>query len=220
MAPGEFGATDVEYRYAGQSAQGLFVAFSLDGLAVSLWTCDQWNVDHISLEKSWIDGENLLNRILDVPHAARIDHLDGHLEWLRRHEPPPPANGSDVWKERTSLFPSLDFCESVEHQIVSLGGNDPRFKAALRGLCDLQNYCESWNTANFDIHQLANASGESESTLNMYSAERTFQCPDGQSRVFEWHLKRGDTRIRFVDFPSMKRILVGYVGDHLRISSQ
>jgi len=52
----------------------------------------------------------------------------------------------------------------------------------------------------------------------MYSAERTFLCPDGEYRLFDFHLKRWGTRIHFFDFPASKRILVGYVGDHLRIS--
>jgi hypothetical protein len=90
----------------------------------------------------------------------------------------------------------------------------------LRGLRDLQNYCDLWDTDNFDIHSLANASGESQSTLNRYSEERTFECPDGQYRLFQWHLKRGDTRIHFFDFPDKKRILVGYAGAHLRIATE
>jgi hypothetical protein len=56
-----------------------------------------------------------------------------------------------------------------------------------------------------------------QSTLNMYSKERTIRCPDGEKRVFQWHLKKGDTRIHFFDFPAAKRILVGYVGNHLPI---
>lgn len=216
----EFDSGEVEYRFAGQSAQGLFVAFSVDGLAVSLQSGAQWNVTSLDLEKFWIDHENLQTRILNVLHASRVDHLEGHLEWLREREPPSPANGAELWAEKQSLFPNLEFCDSVENQIRVLGGNDPRFKAVMRGLRDLQNYCDSWNTQNFDIHRFANASGESQSTLNMYSDERTFRCPDGQYRLFEWHLKRGDTRIHFFDFPEPKRILVGYAGAHLRISSQ
>src|SRR6266852_2849357 len=38
--------------------------------------------------------------------------------------------------------------------------------------------------------------------------------------LFEWHVKRGDTRIHFFDFPAQKRLLVGYVGGHLRLSSE
>src|ERR1017187_494520 len=36
-------SVDIEYTCAGQPAQGLFVAFYLEGLAVSLCSCDQWN---------------------------------------------------------------------------------------------------------------------------------------------------------------------------------
>lgn len=211
---------DIEYRLTGQLAEGLSVAFSSDGLALSFRSSDQWNVTSVTIEKSWVAEQDVETRALDVLHASCTDHLESHVEWLRKKEPPPPANGLQVWNDRASLFPRLAFCDSVEDQITRLGGNEPRFKAIMRGLQDLQNYCESWNTANFDIHRLANASGESEPTLNMYRDERTFKCPDGEYRVFEWHLKRGDTRIHFFDFPEKKRILVGYVGAHLRISSQ
>ena len=128
----------------------------------------------------------------------------------------------ELWKERSSaLFQNLDFCDSVEEQLTWLGSSDRRFKAALRGLQDLQTYCETWNTGNFDIKALVRASGESPSTLQMYSEQRTFRCPDGQSRLFQWHLKRDDTtRIHFFDFPDRKHILVGYIGGHLRTSSE
>jgi hypothetical protein len=211
---------DVEYTCAGQNAQGLFVAFAVDGLAVSLWSSEQWNVDSINLEKYWIEADNLQTRTHNLPHVCRAVHLDAHVEWLAERQPPPPANGVELWNRKLTLFPSLDFCESVEGQIKILRGNEPRFKAVLRGLRDLQIYCDSWDTGNFDIHRLSNASGESQSTLNMFGPERTFQCPDGEYRLFDWHLKRGDTRIHFFDFPEAKRILVGYAGSHLRISSQ
>jgi hypothetical protein len=217
---GELGSRDIEYKYAGRDAQGLFVAFSTDGLAVSLSSDGQWNVTRVQVEKSWIDNQDVQSRTLSVQHACRVSHLDAHVEWLLEKEPPPPANGVELWDRRASLFPSLDFCGAVESQIKNLGGNEPRFNAVMRGLGDLQIYCGSWDTENFDIKRLSNASGESESTLNMYSDERIFQCPDGRSRLFQWHLKRGDTRIHFFDFPQEKRILVGYAGAHLRISSQ
>lgn len=219
----EFDSTNVEYRYAGQTGQtpkGLVVAFSIDGIALSFWSHDQWNISWLAIEKYWIEGNDLQRRTFNVLHACRAAHLDAHTEWLRKHEPNPPVDGVELWREKDSLLPNIDFCHSVEDQIKKLRGNEPRFRAVLRGLFDLQNYCNSWINNNFDIHQLANASGESKPTLDMYSEERTFRCPDGQYRVFEWHLKRGDTRIHFFDFPATKRILVGYVGPHLSIVSQ
>jgi hypothetical protein len=216
-----FESQEVEYRCTDQIAQGLATALLIDGLAVSLWSEDRWNVTSISIEKSWIRGGDVETHVLHVLHACQTTHLDVHVEWLRRTQSPLPANGHELWKEKGSLFPSLDFCDSVADQVKTLGGNEPRFKAVMRGLRDLQNYCESWSTGNFDIHQLAHASGESGPTLNMYSEERTFLCPDGERRLFEWHLKRSDnTRIHFLDCPKSKRILLGYIGAHLRISSQ
>ena len=45
-------------------------------------------------------------------------HLEDHAEWLRRIQTPPPANGSQLWNQRASLFPSLEFCDSVEDQVT------------------------------------------------------------------------------------------------------
>ncbi len=125
-----------------------------------------------------------------------------------------------MWNQRESLFPSIEFCESAEKQIKNLGGDGARFRSALRGLQDLQSYCASWDEGPFDIHAFNSASGESKSTLAMYSAERTFRCPDGENRLFEWHLKRGDIRIHFREILEQRQILIGYVGGHLRISSE
>jgi len=212
---------EVEYRYRDGPAEGLSVASFVDGLAVSFRSSDQWDVVSVSLEYSWIAEEQLETRILSVLHASQPDHLEAHLGWLRRKQSPLPASGAELWAERATVFPSLDFCESVEDQIKTLGGNDPRFKVIMRGLQELQSYCDSWETEYFDIHQLAKASGESRSTLDRFSDERTIRCPDGEYRVFEWHLKRGNnTRIHFVDFPEQKRLLVGYIGAHLSIASQ
>lgn len=210
---------DVEYLCSDDVARGLFVALSIDGLAVSLRSSEKWDHPSVDLKKNWIEGDEVYTRVFQIPHCCRPAQLQTHVEWLRRRENVLPEDGSELWTDRLSLFPNLDFCDSVEEQLTGLGANDSRFKAILRGLIDLERYCESWVLGSFDIHQLANASGESESTLNMYSDERTFRCPDGEYRVFEWHLKRGNMRIHFVDFPAERRILVGYAGNHLRISS-
>jgi hypothetical protein len=215
----EMNRQDVEYLCGGDAAKGLFVAHSLDGLALSVRSSGRWDLPRIDLDKNWLEGEEVNTRVLQVPHCCRPGQLDANVEWLQQRDQLLPEGGSELWVERSSVFPNLDFCESVEVQLMGLGANDPRFKSILRGLIDLERYCESWKSGGFDIHQLTNASGESESTLNMYSDERTFRCPDGEYRLFEWHLKRGNTRIHFFDFPAEKRILVGYAGSHLRISS-
>ena len=152
-------------------------------------------------------------------HASRVSHLDYHGEFFKRWTAA-PSNGKELWERRAELFPSLEFCASVEEQICGLAGGEARFKVTAAGLAALQRYCETWESPNFDIHRLGNgnyASGESKTTLNKYSDERTFRCPEGEMRVFQWDLKKDKTRIHFLDLPATKRILVGYVGKHLSI---
>ncbi len=212
---------DAEYRCGYEIAQGLSLAFLVEGLAVSFWSAERWNVTALDLEKSWLGKESVETSALSVPHACQSAHLATHTQWLLERGREQPTTGSALWDARETLFPNLDFCDSAAAQIRDLWGTGPRFKAVLRGLRDLQRYCDDWTAPNFDIHQLVNASGESGPTLQMYSKQRTFRCPDGKDRVFEWHLKRGDnTRIHFLDLPSVKRVLVGYVGPHLPISGQ
>jgi len=208
-----------DYRYWGRLAQGLPLAFREDGLAISFCSEAAWDLDSISFEKSWVVDGDVASCTLLVLHASRLPHLESHAELLSRWNAG-PRSGREIWERRAELFPNLDFCDSVQGQVRELNGTEARFKVALQGFRHLQLYCESWETAYFDIHRLGKASGESESTLNMYSAERTFRCPDGEWRVFQWHLKKGDTRIHFFDLPATKRLIVGYVGDHLSISSQ
>jgi len=214
-------SAEVEYRCMGREARGLATALLADGLAVSLWSDERWNVPSLDVEKSWTGLKDVETEVRPVPHACQTAQLDIHTEWLGRTRSPLPANGFDLWQEKAALFPSLDFCDSVEEQLRSLGGTDRRFKAAMRALQDLQNYCMTWATGYFDVKALIRASGESATTLQMYSEERKFRCPDGKLRLFQWHLKRDDsTRIYFIDLPERKRILVGYVGPHLRIASE
>jgi hypothetical protein len=206
---------NVEYRFDGSLVRGLYTAYAADGLAVSLLSEARWNVAIVRIEKAWVEGEDVLTRSLEVPHAADASHLDDHQAWLRRLQVPPPVTGMQLWQQRASLFPNLDFCDSTESQIKELGGDGSRFREVLRGLRDLQRYCDGWTTGDFDIHSLNNASGESEATLAKFGETRKFRCPDGQKRLFNWHAKRGHSRIHFFDFPAQKRLLVGYVGRHL-----
>lgn len=207
---------DVEYKFFGENAQGLSTAILADGLCLSVLSNERWDSASISIQKSWVAACDVETCNLEAPHACRAVHLDQHLDWLGRIQTPLPANGQQLWDETTVLFPNLDFCDSVEAQIKNLGGDSRNFRAVMRGLYDLEKYCHSWSNGGFDIHALNNASGESGPTLEMYDEERKFWCPDGVQRVFEWHLKRGDIRIHFFDFPSEQRLLVGYVGPHLR----
>ena len=164
-------SAEIQYECMGSATLGLATALLADGLAVSLCSADHWDVPSVDVERSWIGSHDIETEIRSVPHACRRGHLDFNAEWLKRTQSPPPANGNELWKQKALLFPNLDFCDSVEEQLALLGGSDRRFKAAMRGLHDLQKYCDTWDTGNFDIKALVRASGESASTLQKYSDE-------------------------------------------------
>lgn len=210
---------DSECRYGEHAARGLGIAHRHGGIGVSFLSHERWNCSDLELSELAIVGDDLQTRVAHVPHAANASHLSEH-EALLQQPTSDELDGDRVWENRGDLFPSLDFCDAVAAQLSQLSKNDPRLKSIVRGFSDLQSFCDAWGEGHFDIHKISNASGESESTMNQYSAERTFLCPDGQHRVFEWHVKRWRMRIHFIDVPEARRILVGYAGDHLPISSQ
>ncbi len=209
-------SSEVEYRCGGETARGLATAFLVDGLAVSLSSGERWDAARIRIEKSWVEGDDVATHHIAVAHACRAGHLEEHGEWLRRVGFPTPANGMELWNARERLFPSLDFCDSAGKQIQGVS-NGKEFNATESSLKILQNFCESWDTAYFNIHAVPTAAPESKSTMQQYSEERTFLCPDGKKRVFEWHVKKFTVnwRTHFYDFPAQRRLLVGYVGPHL-----
>jgi len=64
---------------------------------------------------------------------------------------------------------------------------------------------------------LFKVSPESSMTLEMYGRERTFRCPDGQKRLFSWHLRLTPHawRIHFYPDEQTKTLIIGYIGHHL-----
>jgi hypothetical protein len=212
--------SELEYTRGNSVARAAHIADAQNGLVVSVATREEWDTPTFAVERTSISGQEPETYPVEVIHASRPVHLDEHGDWLRGTEIQPARNGRDLWSRRAELFGNVDFCTSVEAQLTAMTGTQPQFLSARRGIGDLQYYCERWNTGNFDVNRLSRASGESLSTLQRYSAERTFLCPDGVRRVFEFHLKRHHQRIHFIPIPESKRILVGYVGPHLPISSE
>jgi hypothetical protein len=207
-----------EYTFEQQPARGLGIADVRDGLAVSLKSHSQWDNKEIEVERASLGSHDVEIQKIHVRNAADNSHLNAHEAFFEQFSAE-KYDGDEVWEQRKHLFPSLDFCDEVAGQLIHLSRRDPNLKAVVRGLGDLQAFCNAWQDPFFDIHSVLSASGESESTMNMFSAERTFLCPDGVRRIFEWHVKRGQRRIHFIEIPSTKRLLIGYAGAHLPISS-
>lgn len=208
-----------EYRYDSITANGLGAAHLLEALAISLLTHTCWETFSLPLTISEMNEETgeITETEDKVQHISALNHLVQHTEWLKRRLQVRIYNGKDLWTRRSSLFPSLQFCDSTSAQIKML--REPRLQQIYKKLLELETYCRQWKSGPFDKFAVKYCTGESDVTKQMFGQERTFLCPDGESRLFEYHIRYtpGDGRIFF--FPLIRdegnTIIIGHVGDKL-----
>ncbi len=214
LNPKPDGLLDCDYFFEDNKAAGLGIACSLDSLAVSLPSSDAWDSYFVPIQVHEISGDQIAQHQEMARNASRPDHVrDGHADWIRQRLMSTVNEGKDLWDCSKQFFPKLVFCEIVAIQMLELPKS--ALTSIARGLFFL-NYYDTW-AKGFESNLLkCNASSESSQTLSQYANERTFMCPDGQSRVFSWHAKVGKWRIYFFPDPANERFIIGYVGKHLR----
>ena len=123
------------------------------------------------------------------------------------------------------MFPRLLFCDCVRGQLEALGFTPTNMKIIKEHLARMNEYCERLCREDI-IPEYINmgvlASRETPVTLSRYGYQRTFLCPDGEERLFEWHTKQRGQNLRIHFYPAYldcKTILVGYIGPHLNTYS-
>ncbi len=105
----------------------------------------------------------------------------------------------------------------VEKQLQNIRAGQLELRPVIKAIFGLQMCSNSWLGSRFSLETYSlEESGESEATLNRYSQERTFRCPDGKERLFERHIKLRFCNWRIHFFPLQHgKVIVGYVGRHL-----
>lgn len=215
-----------EFFYEGKKADGFRYAYWLEAIAVSLLSDSRWDtarIDKIAVQKLNENSGDLEEDTVSVNHASRPEHLDHHIDWINEHIQDSIQDGNDLWFRRTDLYPSLDFCNSVSKQLRRLYFSNSVFRQVKQRLYELQLFCNNWHEGAFNSERLpTRARPESETTLQQYGAERTLMCPDGIERVFSWHvnLNPGAWRLYFFPLGNERRMIIGYIGPHLRIVTE
>lgn len=205
-----------------EGAVGMGVASLLNGLGVSFLSDEIWNRSSVEIQvlTELINGEDALTQDENVlvRHVSHANHMEAHKKWVEEYLALNPENGKELWDKQKEWFPKLDFCEKTKLQLLEL----PRqmLPSVTEQLAALQQYCATWESGNFDPSQFPpkRIERETEITLEKFGAERTFAGPDGKKHVFSWHIRLTPLawRIYFEAVPSLKRILIGYIGPHLR----
>jgi hypothetical protein len=194
--------------------KGFVYAYRLKALSVSLKTHQLWenSVIHLLQIINNEDGE-LLEEIIEVRHASSINHVIEHQTWIKSRLQDNIDNGLDLWNKRKKIFPHLEFCDSVEKQLQNIKNSHPIFQAIIKKLTEVENASKNWTSGNFDLNSLpSKATPESESRLQKFEQELTFQCPDGKKRLFSLHIRMTPGAWRLYFYPlKPTEIMIGYI---------
>lgn len=208
------------YKLANQTAEGLGAAYLLESLAVSLNSAPIWNFNSLTLiQETIVDDElNIIEEEVIVKHACSESHVLEHAEWIEHRVISGVDDGADLWDRRESLFPTLIFCEHIGKELESIDSGNPILRQIIKKLLEIEAQASIWEDGQFDIDVIS-ADPESEATLQQYSQERTFECPDGELRLFSLHtrLAPGYWRMHFFPDPETHQVIIGYIGPHLQI---
>ncbi len=212
-----------EFLYQGKIAIGLGYAYQHNDLAISLKTDACWDTPSLQLEYNQVtdDGE-VFSEQVDVTHASCQEHVLFHKNWLqafvRESLQLAVFDGTELWKRKEELFPGLLFCESVKHQLQGVLHGQLLLGSIYNRLSELEQFCADWSQGSFDPQKLpSKTTPESTATLKMFEAEHTFRCPDGQYRIFSWHVRLTPDawRIYFYAEDVNRRLIIGHIGHKL-----
>lgn len=205
-------------------AIGLGVAYWLDALPISLRSEPRWYDSHLQIRIAQIDDSGeMTDTVEEIIHASTDDHIREHLGWindrLRKDDQISVRDGMAIWKHKEDWFPCLYFSEKVEEQLQTLPRGNLLLMPIMKRLHELEDFCKSWHEGPFDHNNmLSKVTNESDATMEMYGGERTFRCYDGTPRTFRWHVRLtpGAWRLYFYPLPEERKLIIGYIGPHLR----
>jgi hypothetical protein len=206
----------------GQNAVGLGAASShlFDAMAISLSTDTLWDKPYVVVNVTGFDGNDIWEDTSDVRHLYQEKHLDEHADWFRTQRRPNLPNGNVLWLQRKSIFPNLIFCENVRGQISGFSGNQPEFLQMKKRLFDLEEYAAKRQAGFFNADELPTlVTPESETRKRDFANELTHICPDGATRLFDWHSRftPGAGRIHFYPLDDSNKIIVGSIANQNEI---
>jgi len=216
----------MECYYEDQRADGFRYAYWMEALALSFFTNPMWNrhiIDNLSLQHIDPETGELMKKTVSVIHASMPEHVSRHRDWIDRRIQDSVRDGPDIWYSRKELYPSLLFCDSVRQQLLQIHTSNPLLRQIKERLSELETFCKNWEAGPFDPRNLrGRPRAERQATLQQYGDQRTFKCPDGEQRVFSWHvsLNPGAWRLHFFPLENERKIIIGYIGPHLPTATE
>jgi hypothetical protein len=208
-----------EARFEGIEAKGLLAAFLLDTLAISLASDAAWSTHMLNVHIYELDAFSAVQGTDErIQHASTPEHVSQHAPVFEEQSRNLVQSGKDLVQHRELLLPWIRFCSRAEEELLWMGRNDSRVPWVKRCVFDLNDCCRNWSQGEFQHESLrGKASPEGEAVHNDpdLRRQRTFVCPDGQERYFDWHLKKSGWRLYYLPKADEHLVLIGYIGLHL-----
>lgn len=209
-----------DFFHEERSAAGLGIAYLLDTLALSIRSAPCWYPGYLEITYTYLDSDGeILEEMVTVTHASHKEHILEHSSWIKERINTDINNGSDIWQQRESLFPNLQFCTSVGEALQLFNTGNSPFHLVLKKLLELEKFCLQWQEHGgaFNLKNMPlTGSVESEATLKKYAFEHTFRCPDGEDRIFSLHARINlEWRLHYYPMAEKQQLIIGYIGEHL-----
>lgn len=199
----------------GIEAKALLAAYVLNGITLSLKLTDKWDnpIQDAILEKITIEGD-IHDTKIEIRNVSEIAHLSLHDDYFKNAVFTELNTYSDLWDRKESYFSKLQFCESTKKNLKSL--EKKQFIQVRNKLYELDHYMKNSYDGTFDENSIpGKITPDSKETLDRFSKERTFLCPDNVERTFSWHMRATPGAIRLYFEIDSDVMYVGYIGKKL-----
>jgi len=217
---------DVEVFYEGDASKGLLFAYINNAMVLSIDEYANWNHQYLLVEvtKYCDEANDLITKRLNLNHAANLDDLDVHEQWIENCKKSAIQSPDDLFRLKNDYFPNIFFNQECVDQLKQMPGNSIHFNSILGKLFIIQEYCLQTHSQTLDISALSdlgmNVRPDSASTLQKYGDCRMHYNSDGVKELFTFHfdLNPGEWRV-YIKWNNTKRsIEFGYIGLHLPTS--
>ncbi|KAF2777818.1 hypothetical protein [Streptomyces sp. OM5714] len=201
---------DSEYRHDGTLVLGLAAAHLMNSPAVSLPTATCWDAPWLKVAYEILDEDDYLQDIADVRHMASDTHVTKHEEWIRDTAASTVTTGAELWAQRETLFPHLQFVPGVEQHLRDLAVAS--LPSVRQELLRLNTAAESWRPGESEPSWVAKVVPESETRIKQGLC--TFTDMDGSRQLFSLHCRFNPRpgRIHLRLITDEGKIRIGYVG--------
>ncbi|SFO15674.1 hypothetical protein SAMN04489713_104313 [Actinomadura madurae] len=206
-----------EYFWDGRPAKGLGAAHLMDGASVSLPVASAWEVPWVRARRATLPDDpddDIHEDDVEIRHAATLDHVDVHHEWIGAAGISEIQNGAQIWEARADLYPHLLFLPRTEEQFATL---ESRWVVpGARELLRINETIGHWDPAR-------SPEPAWRSYVTPESASRKHYCEfedfDGVVRLFDLHGRFPPTpgRVYFRLVPEQRKATVANIGRKLGV---